>query len=252
MTSTELEGKVVLVTGGSRGLGRAICEGLADAGATVVVSSRKQPACEEVAEQITRRTGRRAWGIPMHVGHWDEIEAVLDRVEGGVGPIDVLVNNAGIAPGSPSLAEQTEALFDKTIEINLKGPFRLMALVGARMKRRGAGSIVNISSIGSQRPGNGEATYAAAKAGLNALTMAFAQEYAPEVRVNAVLPGAFATDMSTGWDEELVSRTIDRLPAGRMGQPEEIVGAVLYLAGDGAAYTTGALLNVDGGRTTLY
>lgn len=252
MSGTELNGRIVLVTGGSRGLGRAISEGLADAGATVVVSSRKQDACEEAAAQITLRTGRKAWPMAMHVGHWDEIEPVVDRIEDEIGPIDVLVNNAGIAPGAPSLLEQTEALFDKTVEINLKGPFRLMAVVGARMKQRGGGSIINISSIGSLRPSNTEATYAAAKAGLNALTMAFAQEYAPEVRVNAVLPGAFATDMSSGWSQELVDKTIKGLPAGRIGRPEEIVGAVRYLAGEAAAYTTGALLNVDGGRTTLY
>jgi len=252
MTSGELQGKIALITGGSRGLGRAIAEGLAEAGATVVVSSRKQDACDQTAAEITRRTGHPAYAFALHVGHWDEIDPVLDRIENEVGPIHILVNNAGIAPVSPSLAEQTEALFDKTIEINLKGPFRMMALVGRRMKNRGGGSIINISSIGALRPNKTEASYSAAKAGLNTLTMAFAQEYAPTVRVNAVLPGAFATDMSAGWDEHFVSMVTDGLPAQRIGQPDELVGAVVYLASESASYTTGALLNVDGGRTSVF
>lgn len=124
-----------------------------------------------------------------------------------------------------SLVEQSEALFDKTMEVNLKGPFRLMALVGERMARAGGGSIVNISSIGSQRPSAAEATYSAAKAGLNALTQAFAQEYAPNVRVNCVMPGGFESDMSADWPAEFVATVVDRLPAGRLGRPEELVGS---------------------------
>ena len=127
-----------------------------------------------------------------------------------------------------------------------------MAVAGDRMVAAGGGSIINISSIGAVRPSPPEAMYAAAKNGLNALTMAFAQEYAPTVRVNCVMPGGFATDMSETWDEEFVGKIVDRLPAGRLGRPEEIAGLVTHLAGDGAGYTTGAIIPVDGGRTAVY
>lgn len=248
----ELAGKVALVTGGTRGLGRAMAHGLAEAGATVVVSSRKADACEAVAAEIAEATGAQVIGVPMHVGRWDEIEPTMDVIESQVGPVTILVNNAGIAPASPSLVEQTEALFDKTIEVNLKGPFRLMAIAGDRMVRHGGGSIINISSIGSQRPSAGEATYAAAKAGLNALTQAFAQEYAPTVRVNCVMPGGFESDMSVDWAPEFLATVVDRLPAGRLGRAEELAGLIVHLAGDRAGYTTGAVIPVDGGRLAVY
>jgi NAD(P)-dependent dehydrogenase (short-subunit alcohol dehydrogenase family) len=249
---TELAGKVALVTGATRGIGRAIAEGLAAAGATVVVSSRKADACRATAEEITKATGVAAVPLALHVGNWETIEPAIDRVYADLGRLDVLVNNAGIAPLAPTLASVSETLFDKTIEVNLKGPFRLMAVAGARMAAAGGGSIVNISSIGALRPSPAEAMYAAAKNGLNALTMAFAQEYAPHVRVNCVMPGAFATEMADEWDEDFVGKVVDRLPAGRLGRPEELVGLVVHLAGDAAGYTTGALIPVDGGRTAVY
>jgi len=249
---SSLEGKVALVTGATRGLGRAIAVSLAEAGATVVVSSRKEDSCVATAEAITKETGVAAVPLALHVGHWESIEPAVDLLYERLGRLDILVNNAGIAPLSPSLESVTESLFDKTIEVNLKGPFRLMAVVGARMAAAGAGSIINISSIGAVRPSPPEAMYAAAKSGLNALTMAFAQEYAPHVRVNCVMPGAFATDMAESWDDEFVGKIVDRLPAGRLGRPEEVAGMVVHLAGDSAGYTTGALISVDGGRTAVY
>lgn len=247
-----LEGKVALVTGATRGLGYAIALGLAEAGATVVVSSRKEDACRDAAEAITKATGVAAVPLALHVGDWEAIEPAVDNVYAGLGRLDVLVNNAGIAPSSPTLEAVSESLFDKIIEVNLKGPFRLMAVVGARMAASGGGSIVNISSIGAVRPSPPEAMYAASKNGLNALTMAFAQEYAPRVRVNCVMPGAFATDMAEGWDEDFIGKVVDRLPAGRLGRPDELVGMVVHLAGDSAGYTTGAIIPVDGGRTAVY
>ncbi|MCK5892774.1 glucose 1-dehydrogenase [Aeromicrobium sp.] len=250
--SNVLEGKIALVTGGTRGLGRAIAQGLAEAGATIVVSSRKAEACEATAHEITESTGARTLALPLHVGDWDAIEPALARVEADLGTLDVLVNNAGIAPQSPSLLEHTEALYDKTMQVNLKGPFRLMAVAGEQMVRGGGGSIINISSIGSQRPGPNEATYTAAKAGLNALTMSFAQEYAPTVRVNCIMPGAFATDMSADWDEEFVGLVVDGLPAGRLGQPAELTGMVVHLASDASSYTTGAVIPIDGGRLAVF
>lgn len=247
-----LAGKVALVTGATRGLGRAIAEGLSAEGATVVVSSRKADACEAVAREIAERTGARTMALPLHVGRWDDIAPAIARIEDELGPLDILVNNAGIAPLAPTPLDMTEALYDKTMEVNLKGPFRLMAVVGEQMTRSGGGSIVNISSIGSQRPSTGEATYSAAKAGLNALTQAFAQAYAPAVRVNCVMPGAFATDMSAGWDEDFVALVVDGLPAGRLGDPKELVGMVTHLASDASSYTTGAVIPVDGGRLAVY
>jgi len=249
---TRLDGKVALVTGATRGLGEAIAHGMAEAGATVVVASRKPDACEAVAAAITKATGVAAMPLPLHVGHWDSIEPAIEKVYAELGRLDVLVNNAGIAPLAPTLESATEALFDKTIEVNLKGPFRLMAVAGARMAASGGGSIVNISSIGAIRPSPPEAMYAASKNGLNALTMAFAQEYAPHVRVNCVMPGAFATDMADSWDEEFTGLVVDRLPAGRLGRPDELVGMVVHLASDSAGYTTGAVIPVDGGRTAVY
>ncbi|MGV9867396.1 SDR family NAD(P)-dependent oxidoreductase [Rhodococcus koreensis] len=251
-TTQELTGKVALVTGATRGLGYAIAGGLAAAGATVIVSSRKEEACASAARAIVRDTGGIAEPLALHVGRWDAIETAVDHIVTRFGKLDVVVNNAGIAPLSPTLESVSESLFDKTIEVNLKGPFRLMAVAGARMSAAGGGSIINISSIGAVRPSPPEAMYAASKNGLNALTMAFAQEYAPRVRVNCIMPGGFATDMAADWDDEFVGKIVDRLPAGRLGHPDEIAGLVVHLAGDRAGYTTGAVIPVDGGRTAVY
>ncbi|WP_046470198.1 SDR family NAD(P)-dependent oxidoreductase [Allosalinactinospora lopnorensis] len=248
----ELAGKVALVTGATRGLGYAIAHGLAAEGATVVVSSRKQDSCDAAARRIAEETGGFVDALALHVGKWDALEPAVDEVYARHGRLDVLVNNAGIAPVAPSLFEVSEALFDKTIAVDLKGPFRLTAVAGARMAAADGGSVINISSIGAHRPSPPEAVYAAAKNGLNALTMAFAQEYGPHVRVNCVMPGAFATDMAETWDESFVGKAVDRLPVGRLGRPDEIVGMVVHLASDRSGYTTGAVIPVDGGRTAVY
>jgi NAD(P)-dependent dehydrogenase (short-subunit alcohol dehydrogenase family) len=242
-----LRGQVALVTGGSRGLGREIVLGLARAGADVVVSSRKLGACEKVAQEVEGTTGRRAVAIACHVGHWDELTGLVDSSYAALGKLDILVNNAGIAPLYPDPTSVTEALYDKVLAVNLKGPFRLTALVAARMARTGGGSIINISSFGSVNPTADIIPYAAAKAGLNAMTIAFARAFAPNVRVNCVLPGAFQTDATTTWDDDTVQRFTEGPALGRMGDPDEIVGSVLYLASGASSYTTGALLRVDGG-----
>ena len=248
----ELDGKVALVTGATRGLGLAIARGLAEAGASVVVSSRKAEACEKVAAEIAAEFGVPTLALPLHVGQWDAIEPAVSLVVEQLGQLDIVVNNAGIAPLAPSLLEVGESLFDKTMDVDLKGPFRLMAVAGAHMRDRGTGSIVNISSIGAHRPSPAEAMYAAAKNGLNALTQAFAQEYAPHVRVNCIMPGAFATDMAADWDDDFIGLVTRGLPAQRLGRPDEIVGMVVHLAGDRAGYTTGSIIAVDGGRTAVY
>lgn len=245
-----LEGKVAVITGGSRGLGRAIAEAFARRGATVVVASRKAQACEATAAEIVEQTGGRALGMGCHVGRWADCDALVERVHLELGRIDVLVNNAGSSPLYPSLEEVSEELFDKVIAVNLKGHFRLCALVAARMAAGQGGSIINVSSTSSVSPDPMELPYGAAKAGLSALTVGFARAYAPSVRVNTIMPGPFLTDIARAWDmEAFTERARVGIPLQRAGQPEEVVGAALYLASGASSYVTGATLVLDGGMT---
>ena len=243
-----LAGKVALVTGGSRGLGREMVLGFAAAGADVAISSRKQEACDQLADEVTRTTGRRAFPIAGHVGQWSGLEALVDSTYAELGKVDVLVNNAGIAPLYPSLPEVTEELFDKVVAVNVKGPFRLTALVAPRMAAGDGGSIINVSSVAAIRPTPAELPYAAAKSALDVLTIGFAQAYGPQVRVNTIMAGPFFTDISKAWDMDRFDEHAARFPLGRGGQPHEIVGAALYLASDASSFTTGTVLRVDGGQ----
>jgi NAD(P)-dependent dehydrogenase (short-subunit alcohol dehydrogenase family) len=242
----DLSGRVALVTGGSRGLGRAMVLGMAAAGADVVIASRKLDACHALADEVGAATGRRALPVATHVGRWADLEALVEAAYDAFGRVDILVNNAGMSPVYPEPAAVSEELWDKVLGVNLKGPFRLTALVGPRMANGGGGSIVNISSTASTHPRPDVIPYAAAKAGLNAITQAFAHAW-PSVRVNAIVPGPFLTDISKAWDMDAFARRAERLALRRGGRPEEIVGAALYLASDASSYTTGALLGVDGG-----
>jgi NAD(P)-dependent dehydrogenase (short-subunit alcohol dehydrogenase family) len=246
-----LSGRVALVTGGSRGLGKEIALAFAGAGADVAIVSRKLESCEKLAEEVRRTTGRRAAAVAAHVGHWEALPAMLDEVEALLGTCDLLVNNAGIAPLYDGLDGVTEELFDKVIAVNLKGPFRLMSLAGRRMLDNGGGSIINISSIASMRPTTTDLPYAAAKSALNTLTAGFAQALGPTVRVNTIVAGPFLTDISKAWDLEAFEDAVAAYPLKRGGQPNEIVGAALYFAGPASTYTTGALLAVDGGRMAM-
>lgn len=242
-----LEGRVAVVTGGSRGLGRAIVQGLAEAGADVVIASRKLDACEAAAAAVRASTGSDALAVSCHVGRWDDCDALVAAALERFGHIDVLVNNAGMSPLYDDLAAVTEELYDKTLAVNLKGPFRLGALAGTHMVERGEGVIVNVGTIASVVASPGELPYACAKAGLNALTVGLAEAFAPTVRVNAVLPGPFRTDVTLAWPPEMLAG--DFVPLRRLGEPDEVVGAVLYLASDASSYTTGSILRVDGGMT---
>jgi NAD(P)-dependent dehydrogenase (short-subunit alcohol dehydrogenase family) len=242
----DLTGRVALITGGTRGLGRSIVRALAAAGADIVVSSRKQDACEECVEEV-RALGRRAFAHSCHIGHWDEISTLVERAYDDAGRIDVLVNNAGMAPRYPNPQGVTEELWDKTLGVNLKGPFRLTALVGERMVAADGGSIVNITSIGGVRPTHDILPYAAAKAGLNALTVGFADALGPKVRVNAVMPGPFRTDISKHWDQSAFAERAKTFALRRAGEPDELAAAVLYFASDASSFTTGAVLAIDGG-----
>ncbi len=246
-TSFDVAGKVALVTGGSRGLGRSMALGFARAGADVVVASRKLDACQAVAEEIGALGGR-ALAVAAHVGHWDELDSLVDAAYDHFGHVDVLVNNAGMSLLYDSLPAVTEAMWDKVVDLNLKGPFRLSALVGTRMAEASGGSIINISSTGSIRSAPFMLPYDAAKAGLNALTVGFAHAFGPSVRVNSIMAGPFLTDVTASWDMDLFEKEAQaRHALGRAGQPDEIVGAALYFASDASSYTTGAILRVDGG-----
>jgi len=241
----DLSGKVALVTGGSRGLGKAIVLAFAEQGADVIVVSRKLPDCALVAAEA-EAMGRRALALDCHVGRWGEIDAMVERAYAAFGRVDILVNNAGMSPVSPSSLETEEKLVDAVLALNFKGPFRLSALVGSRMAAGEGGSIINVSSVGSIRPAPEYAPYAGAKAALNALTTAHAFEFAPKVRVNAILPGSFRTDVAKHWPADKEASTPAAL--GRFGEPEEIVTTALYLASDHSRFTTGAMIRVDGGR----
>lgn len=241
-----LAGRVALVTGGSRGLGREMVLAFAAAGADVAIASRNADTCCRVVVEL-EALGRRAFVHPCHVGHWDELPGLVDAVYDEFGRLDVLVNNAGKSPLYDDLSDVSEKLYDAVLDLNLKGPFRLSVLAAARMAEAGGGCIINISSTAALRPDPGVVPYAAAKAGLNAMTVAMAQSFAPTVRVNAIIPGPFATDVSTHWTEQTRASLTGHTALGRVGQPHEIAGAALYLASDAASYTTGSLLTVDGG-----
>ena len=236
----DLTDKVVLVTGGSRGLGREMAFGAAQCGADVVIASRNLESCVVTAEEISASTGRTAFPYQVHVGRWDQLDGLVDAVYDRFGKVDVLVNNAGMSPLYDSLTSVSEKLFDAVLNLNLKGPFRLSALIGERMVAAGGGSIVNVSSVGSIRPTPDLLPYAAAKAGLNAMTEGLAKAFGPTVRVNTLMAGPFLTDVSKSWDPEALQHA---------GQPSEIIGAALFLASDASSFTTGSILRVDGGLT---
>lgn len=243
----DLTGKVAVVTGGSRGIGRAIVQGFAEAGADVVIASRKLDACEQAATEIHAATGRRALPVACHVAYWDQCDQLVERVYDEFGRCDVLVNNAGMSPLYDKLTDITEEYYDKVHGVNLKGPFRLSVQAGARMAEGDGGSIINIGTIGSLRPRGGEIVYVCAKAGLNALTIAIADAYGPKVRSNAILPGAVMTDVTTAWSEEQRARAGVDTPLGRPGSPDDYVGPAVWLASDASAFVTGVIVRVDGG-----
>ena len=243
----DLSGKVALVTGGSRGLGRAMTLAFAQRGADVVIASRKAESCDAVAEEA-RALGVRALPHACHVGRWDELATLADAAYDAFGKVDVLVNNAGMSPLYPKLSAVTEELFDKVVGVNLKGPYRLSALVGERMAAGEGGAIINVSSTAAVQATPNSEPYGAAKAGVNSLTLSLARAYAPKVRVNCIQAGPFLTDISKAWDMEAFERNAKTgIALQRGGEPEEVVGAALFLASAAGSFTTGAIVRVDGG-----
>jgi NAD(P)-dependent dehydrogenase (short-subunit alcohol dehydrogenase family) len=245
----DFTGKVVLVTGGSRGLGYQMVRAFAERGADVIVASRKLEACEAVCAEM-RGLGRSALAIAAHVGRWDECDSLVEQAYAAFGAVDILVNNAGMSPRMPS-HEVSEKLFDAVLNLNFKGPFRLSSLVAKRMFDRAeasgpAGCIVNVSSSGAMMPLPQVVTYGASKAALNAMSRSLAWEYAPHVRVNTLSPGAFRTDIVEAWPDK--GRGPIAIPRGRAASPEEIVTATLFLASPASVNVTGSIVRCDGGQ----
>jgi NAD(P)-dependent dehydrogenase (short-subunit alcohol dehydrogenase family) len=238
----DLTGKVAVVTGGSRGIGRGIAAGLAGAGATVVVASRKLEKCEEVTKAIEAETGRRAVPFAFHAGHWDEAELLCAFVYAELGRCDVLVNNAAIAPTYSDPAAITQELWDKTIAVNVRGPFRLSMLIASRMKAAGGGSIVNVSGP-SRQPKPDGIVYGISKGALDTLTLAIAATFGPTVRANTIYPGMIETEMVAAWEgkEAFIATT----GLERLGQPGDFVGTVVYLASDASSHVTCGSLTVQ-------
>lgn len=240
----DFTGKVVLVTGGSRGLGYQMVKAFAERGADVIIASRKIENCEAVAQEC-RDLGRRAMAFAMHAGRWADCDALIEATYAEFGRVDVLINNAGMSPACPS-HELPESLFDSVLNLNFKGPFRLASQIAHRMAQGGGGCIINISSSGALIALPNVVPYGAAKAALNAMTVSLAREYAPKVRVNTISPGPFLTDIAEAWDPK--KREEQPVALGRPGNPAEIVTAALMLASPASSYTTGALVRVDGGQ----
>ena len=240
----DFTGKVILVTGGSRGLGYQMVKAFAQRGADLVIASRKLDNCEAVAAEC-RALGRRALPFAAHVGKWAECDALIDAAYAEFGRVDVLVNNAGMSPPMAS-HDMPESLFDSVMNLNFKGPFRLASQIGKRMDDGDGGAIINISSTGALMALPGIVPYGAAKAALNAMTVSMSREYGPKVRVNTISAGPFLTDIADAWDER--KREKQPVALGRPGNPPEIVTASLMLASPSSSFTTGALLRVDGGQ----
>ena len=247
----DLTGKVAIVTGSTKGIGRAMVEGLAAAGAEVVVSSRKQQLCDRVAAEVTATTGRRALGLACHVGDWDAIPVFIERVHNEFGRIDVLVNNAGITPSRLMPSTMERDVWRKIFNVNVEGPLRTAQCVAPIMREQGGGSIINIASMGAYSGGPGICAYGASKAALVNLTKSQAQEFvAWNIRVNVVSPGPFVSEMTAGAERNAPG--FSQLIANgtwqkRVAEPHEIVGPVVYLASDASSFVTGDDLSVSGG-----
>ncbi len=243
----KLSDKVAIVTGASRGIGRAIAELFAKEGASVVICGRKQ----EPLDQVARELAGRVLPVACHVGRLEDLERLVDRATREFGRIDILVNNAGTNIAQGPALEMTDAQFDKMVEVNLKSAYRLTRLVAPSMCQRGSGSIVNIASIAGIRPQFQSLLYSMTKAALIMLTQSYALELGPQgVRVNAIAPGLVETTLSEYYwkDQTRFQPLMERQPVKHLGQPLEIAEIALMLASDSASYLTGQTIVVDGGR----
>jgi NAD(P)-dependent dehydrogenase (short-subunit alcohol dehydrogenase family) len=247
----DLAGKVAIVTGASKGIGEAIARGLAAFGARVVLCSRKQAAVDAVAQDI-RAAGGDAAAVAAHVADGEAVKALVDRTLERFGGIDVVVNNAAVNPIYGPLLDATAEAFDKIMRVNVLAPLELAQQAYPHLVRRGGGSIINISSVGGVRPEPMLGLYSVSKAALINLTRVLAQEWAKDhIRANAICPGLVQTKFSAAlWqDEAVLRRFVERVPLGRIAQPEEMVGLAVFLAAPASSYCTGAVFMADGGHT---
>jgi NAD(P)-dependent dehydrogenase (short-subunit alcohol dehydrogenase family) len=249
MTTFDLADKVAIVTGGSRGIGREIALAFAEAGARVVVASRKQEGVDAVAAEVAERGGT-ALAVAAHMGQEEALVALVERTVAAFGSVDILVNNAATNPHFGPLTTATAAQWDKIIEVNLRGAFFLCQQVIPLMQQRGGGKIINVASIAGVKPQPGMGIYSVSKAGLIMLTQVLAQELGPSnIQVNALAPGIIKTRFSSVlWQTPSISEALTKhTPLGRLGNVDDVVGAALYLASPLSNYVTGTVLLIDGG-----
>ena len=244
-----LEGKVAIITGSSKGIGKAIAKGLAENGAQVVISSRSQEACDAIAKEFTAE-GLKAVGIACHIGKEDQRKELINKIIEAFGRIDILVNNAAINPVFGPLEEVDPAIFDKIMDVNVKAPWSLSNLVLPHFKANKNGSIINIASVEALTPGFGLGIYSTSKAAILMLTKNQAKEWGQYgVKANAICPGLIKTKFSAAlWqNDKILSKIKKSLPSARMGMPEEMVGLACLLASDAGNYMTGGVYTADGG-----
>ena len=247
-----LDGKVAIVTGGSRGIGKEIAIGFAEQGARLALASRKQEALDRVAEEI-RQKGSKCLAMACHMGKPDQIKNLFDQVVETYGTVDILVNNAATNPYFGPFVDASEEAWNKTLDVNLKGPFLMTQAAARIMMQKGGGSIINVSSVGAFKANPMQGIYGVTKAGMVNMTKTFAQELAlANVRVNAICPGLTETKFSEVLihTKEIYDIALQRIPVKRHAQPTEIVCAALYLASDASSYVTGSCITIDGGMMT--
>jgi NAD(P)-dependent dehydrogenase (short-subunit alcohol dehydrogenase family) len=249
MPNFQLNDRVAIVTGASRGLGSAIAEGLVEHGARVVLSSRKQQDLDQEADRINARWAGRAVAIAAHAGREADLESLVTRTMERFGRIDILVNNAGTNPYFGTTLDAEPAAWDKTFEVNLRGYFLLTRLVYHAWMEEHGGAVLNIASTGGIRPSVGLGVYGVTKAGVIMLTRQLAREIGGKVRVNCIAPGLFKTRFAEAlWgNPEILNRVLASNPMGRIGDPSEIAGAAVFLVSDAASYVNGQVLVIDGG-----
>lgn len=248
-----LSGQVALVTGASRGIGESIAKTLASAGAHVIVSSRKLDGCQPVVDQIVDAGGS-AEALACHIGDLDQITSLFEAIKKNHGKLDILVNNAATNPYFGHILDTDLSVFQKTVDVNIRGYFFMSTEAGKLMKEHGKGAIINVASVNGVIPGHMQGIYSITKASVISMTKAFAKECAPlGIRVNALLPGLtdtkFASAITT--NPGIMKMALEHVPMKRSAEPDEMAGAVLFLASEAASYTTGACLNVDGGYLTV-